>query len=363
MWLSVFFGGIWQFMRNLFSWKNKGKVGKFVGISFGLLALFLCGMISYLVYEDIKRENRWIPYEDVSNRIQFFRKGYNNEPGWIATGLSREKLIENVDWVAVPENEDSLAIFSQNGKRGYFNRYTGKIAISPKYEAAWMFSDGIAAVAENDSISFINDRGEPVISKKFQRDYSLNHIFHGDYCLMGDGLGMVGLIDKKGNWAVSPQYDEILPAPHNYWKMSKISDRSEYWYAYTDKAELVNPDGVKGLEIIEDLGVIYTLPNHLKMVVDFDGNRQEKFLCQEIEPMHYVTDKRDKEGEYIKERTTLYRYTMSDGYEGLCKENGEIVTEPKYWLIKAIGKDLYHCTYRDANSGVIINSAGEITDL
>lgn len=23
MWLSVFFGGIWQFIRNIFSWKNK----------------------------------------------------------------------------------------------------------------------------------------------------------------------------------------------------------------------------------------------------------------------------------------------------------------------------------------------------
>jgi len=66
---------------------------------------------------------------------------------------------------------------------------------------------------------------------------------------------------------------------------------------------------------------------------------------------------------FIQERTTLYRYRMDDGYEGLCKANGDIVTEPLYWLIKPIEKDIYHCTYKDTNSGVIINFNGDITNL
>lgn len=363
MWLSVFFGGIWQFIRNLFSWKNKGRVGKFVGICFGLLALFLCMGIAYAIYDDINRDNRWLNREDVSNRIQFVRKCYTEGPGWISPRLSNEKLIDNVEWVVTPESDDSLAVFSKNGRRGYFNRYTGRETIPPKYDAAWIFSNGVAAVAEGDSIRFINEKGQTAINKAFPRDYRLDPIFHGDFCIMGDGLATVGLIDKAGNWVVNPEYEEIIPCAHNYWKMRKGDEESAIWYAFTDKAEPVNMDGVKVLEINEDLGVIYTLPNHLKMVVDFDGNRQESFLCQDIEAMYYTTDNRDKEGNLIEERTTLYRYRMSDGYEGLCRANGDIVTEPLYWYVKPIGKDLYHCTYKDTSSGVIINSNGKITDL
>lgn len=363
MWLTVFFRGIWQFIRNLFSWKNKGLIGKFVGICLGLLALFICAVIAYAIYDDVKRDNRWVCRENVSDRIQFVKKCYSDDPGWITSRYSDEKLIDKVDWVAVPSSEDSLAVFSKKGKRGYFNRHTGRVAIPAKYDAAWVFSNGIAAVAEDGNIHFINGKGQSVIDKTFPRDYSLNYVFHGDYCLMGDGQGSVGLIDKGGNWVVKPEFDEIVPAVHNYWKMRKGIEESELWYAFTDKAEAINMDGVKTIEISDDLGVIYTLPNHLKMVVDFEGNRQEKFLCQDIEPMYYNSDNRDKEGNLIEERTTLYRYRMSDGYEGLCKANGDIVTEPLYWVVKPIGKDLYHCTYKDTNSGVIINSNGEITDL
>lgn len=363
MWLTVFFKGIWQFIRNLFLWKNKGWVGKFVGICIGVLALFICVAIAYAIYDDVKRDNRWVSREYVSNRIQFVKKCYSDDPGWITLRYGSEKLIDNVDWVAVPESEDSLAVFSKNGKRGYFNRYTGRVAIPTKYDAAWIFSNGIAAVAEGDSIHFINGNGQKAIAKSFPRDNSLGYVFHGDYCLMADGQGGVGLIDKDGNWAVNPEYDEVVPTVHNYWKMRKGIEDSELWYAYTDKAEPVNMDGVMALEINDDLGVIYTLPNHLKMVVDFDGNRLEKFLCQDIEAMYYTSDNRDKDGNLIDEKATLYRYRMSDGYEGLCKADGDIVTEPLYWMIKPIGKDLYHCTYKDTRSGVIINSRGEITTM
>lgn len=363
LWLTVFFRGIWQFIRNLFSWKNKGWIGKFVGICFGLLALFLCFGVAYAIYDDIKRDNRWVDRHDVSNRIQFVKKYYSDDCGWISARDSNKKLIDNVDWVATPESEDSLAVFSKNGKRGYFNRYTGKEAIPAKYDAAWVFSNGIAAIAEGNKIRFVNEKGEPAINKTFDRDYRLNYVFHGDHCIMGDGQGSVGLIDKSGNWIVNPEYDEVIPAVHDYWLMRKGQEESELWFAFTDNAEPVNMDGVREIEITEDLGVIYTLPNHMKMVVDFDGNQQEKFLCQDIEAMYYTSDNRDKEGNLIEERTTLYRYRMSDGYEGLCKENGEIVTEPLYWVVKPIGKDLYHCTYKDTHSGVIINSNGEITDL
>lgn len=362
MWISVLWRGIRQFFGNLFSWKNKGRVGKFVGICFGLFFLSVCVMIGFLIYEDSCRLERWADYEALSPRIQFVHPYDMSKRGWISRSGSREKLVKNVDWVIVPDNQDSLAVFSQNGKRGYINRYSGRVAVTPKYDAAWVFAGDMAAVAEADSIRFINAKGEPAMAKSFPRNHRLNPVFHGDYCIMSNRSdGDMGLIDRYGNWVLEPVYDEILPAPHNYWKVRKGDEESGLWYAFNDRALPLTPSGVRSLEIDEELGVVYTLPNHMSMVVDFEGNRMESFLCSDIEPMYYDTDKRDKEGEFLKEQTTLYRYRMPDGYEGLCKENGEIVTEPLFWIVKSIGKDLYMGIYKNSNIGVIINSNGEIT--
>lgn len=363
MWVTVLFGGLWQFICKIFSWKYYKRGGRFLCICLGVLALFICFGIGYGIYDDIQRNERWVNRDAISNRMEFVRSCRVPKTGWISGKKSREKLLTGIEWVVAPENDDSLAVFSRAGKRGYLNRFTGREAIRAKYDGAWLFSDGIAAVADGDSIRFINEKGQPAFNKAFARDYRLNHVFHGDYCLMGNGDGAVGLIDRQGNWVVEPEYDIIIPAPHNYWKMRKSDGDAALWYAFTDKAEPVNMEGVTTLEINDDLGIIYTLPNHLKMVIDFEGNRQEKFLCQNIEAMYYVSDNLDKDGDRIDERTTLYRYVMSDGYEGLCKANGEIVTEPLYWTITPKGKDLYYCSYKNSDNGVIINSKGEITRL
>lgn len=361
LWLAVFCGGIRQVVSKFFKWIDSKPIWKFAGACLGLLMLTCCFAIWYAAYESNRRESRWTDCTDVSDRIRFVRKSYSSEPGWISGRLDEKKLIENVDWVVVPYDGDSLAVFSQNRKRGYFNRFTGKVSIPPRFDAAWIFSNGIAAVADADSIFFIDRSGVQVFGRKFLRDYWLDYVFYGDYCVMSGSEGRFGLIDKSGNWVIAPEYDRILPAAHNYWKMLKGDEKSGLWYAFTDKAEQVNAEGVTDLDITEDLGVIFTLPNHLKMVVDFNGDRQEKFLCHEIEAMYYDTDCRDCEGKLIQERTTLYRYRMDDGYEGLCREDGELVTEPLYWLVKPIGRDLYHCTYKDTDCGVIINSEGKVT--
>lgn len=67
-----------------------------------------------------------------------------------------------------------------------------------------------------------------------------------------------------------------------------------------------------------------------------------------------------EEGNKIIDATTLMRHRMSDGYEGLCTVDGDIITEPTYWEVMSITKDTYLCKYKDVSAGVIINSRGEI---
>lgn len=362
-WISVFFGGIRQFISNIFSWKNKTLFRRVVCSAITTcIVIITCGII-YSVCLEYKREYSWTRNEPISSQMNFSRLAYRDEPGWITNKYTGEVITRDVDWIQISDDEDSLAVFSSKGKRGYINRFSGKVAIAPKFDKAWTFSSGIAAVAKGNTVFFINHSGKAINKKTFTYSPQNSYAYHGDYCIMNDENDMQGLIDRSGNWKINPEYECISPAPHNYWKMRKGSNENGLWYAFTDKAEPVNSFGVKQLEISEDLGVVYSLPNHLKMVVDFNGNKMEKFLCRNIEALYYDTEQRDTTNNFIPAKCTLYRYRMDDGYEGLCRENGDIVTEPLYWNISAVGKDIYHCSYHNSEVGVIINSKGEVTKL
>lgn len=44
---------------------------------------------------------------------------------------------------------------------------------------------------------------------------------------------------------------------------------------------------------------------------------------------------------------------------GLCTADGGIVTEPLYFNIYPVGKDLYLCSYHDSHASILVNSKGE----
>ena len=71
-----------------------------------------------------------------------------------------------LDWTQRSQN-DSLAVFCTDSKRGYYNMYTGEIAIPAQYRRAWVFAEGLAAVQKNGNIGFINHQGETVIDFKY----------------------------------------------------------------------------------------------------------------------------------------------------------------------------------------------------
>ena len=73
--------------------------------------------------------------------------------------VTAEKI--KFDWTSSSPN-DSLGVFCSDGKRGYYNSYTGKIVVPAQYRRAWIFSEGLAGVQKNghivstfDTLSFL----------------------------------------------------------------------------------------------------------------------------------------------------------------------------------------------------------------
>lgn len=364
-WLANLGKGLWQaicWVGRCLNPKYKTPFWRIIWSVLTICIVVATCIITHVWYQMEREElHRFGHKQRISNQLTFVKPRYSTKPGIIQNFITGEFIAKDIDWIALPADEDSLIVYSKDDKRGYINRFSGEIAIPAKYSKAWVFSGGVAAVAEGDSVYFIDHSGKAVNNKKFAYNPK-NHgyVFHGDYCAMAVDDGLMGLIDRNGNWAVEPKYQWIISEANNFWRAREGDSQTGLWYALNDRAELVTEIGYPEITISEDFGIIATLPNHLQVSYGFDGTKSDKFLCRDLEKMYYDKDEWDEEGNKIIDATTLMRYRMSDGYEGLCTVDGDIITEPIYWEIAPITKDTYLCKYKDASAGVIVNSKGEI---
>ena len=231
-----------------------------------------------------------------------------------------------LDWTQ-ESSHDSLAVFCSDNKRGYYNMYTGEIAVPAQYRRAWVFAEGLAAVQKNGNIGFIDHKGNVVIDFKFP--YHGNplseFIFENGRCVVADNHGKCGVIDTKGNWLIKPEYDDV----------SVFKE-----YAIVSKAGI-------------------------RMQVDYDGTVLNSFVLDNISRLTYDTKvlatNRDGEPSYVDRTidTGFFSYRVG-GRCGLMNSDCERLTEPLYTSISAVDKNMFRATLFDNYSEVILNSRGEV---
>ena len=242
-----------------------------------------------------------------------------------ATGKVTIKDIK-LDWTTSSPN-DSLSVYCTEGKRGYYNAYTGEIAIPAQYRRAWVFSEGLAAVQKNGMIGFIDHKGRTVIDFKFP--YHGNPLseftFKHGHCVAADTTGKCGVINKQGEWIIKPEYDNVS--------------------AYEEYA------------IVSKAGV--------RMQVGYDGKVLNSFVLDDIDRLTYTVQERyeNREGEieYLDKEidTGLFSYRVG-GRCGLMDANCHRLTEPLYKSITAVDKNMFRATLIDYYSEVILNAKGEV---
>ena len=231
-----------------------------------------------------------------------------------------------LDWTQ-ESSRDSLAVFCSEKKRGYYNMYTGEIAIPAQYRRAWVFAEGLAAVQKNGMIGFLDHKGNTVID--FQFPYHGNplseFVFSDGHCVVADTLGKCGVIDKKGNWLIKPEYDNISACKE---------------YAIVSKA------GVR-------------------MQVSYDGTVMNSFVLDDIKRLTYTVkeryENRKGEIEYLDKKidTGLFSYRVG-GRCGLMDANCNRLTEPLYESITAVDNNMFRATLIDYYSEVILNAKGVV---
>lgn len=231
-----------------------------------------------------------------------------------------------LDWTTSSPN-DSLSVYCSEGKRGYYNAYTGEVAVEAQYRRAWVFSEGLAAVQKNGMVGFIDHKGKTVIP--FRYPYHGNplssFIFKDGHCVVADTTGKCGVINRAGEWMINPLYDDVS--------------------AYEEYA------------IVSKAGV--------RLQVDYNGKVINSFVLDQIARLTYTEEERfenkDGEIEYIDKNvdTGMFGYRVG-GRWGLMDANCNRLTEPLYSSIIAVDKNMFRATLIDYYSEVILNAKGEV---
>lgn len=289
---------------------------------------------------------------------------YNREHGFIFDKRTGEKLLDGIEWIALPLGNDSLVCYSDGKLRGYFNANDGKVVIKPKYRHAWVFSNGVAGVEEDGYIKFIDATGRVVLDKGMVYDSRRHgYVFSNGY-LMAESKesGLYGLMDKLGNWVIPAEYNTIEASYDNaFWCLGKGDSSAVY-----DK-ELNNViPFIAGRIKFSDQTINAIMADHTICKYDFKGKIISNFCVFDVIPLDYKTDWNYYEDEdmiekseyVIKDCARLRYYVAGDNYKGLITEEGRIMTMPIYKEIKAIGPDTYLCDVGDGCL-VVVNGNGE----
>lgn len=228
-------------------------------------------------------------------------------------------------------------------KWGYIND-NGIFVITPQYDGAGEFSEGLATVSVGDKSGFINKKGEFVI----------NPIFDclSTFC---EGLAMacdgekIGFINMQGEWAIYPQFDyaedfsDGLAKAGNNGKYGFIDKNGvfvidqvfdEIWddrKTFSEEMIPINIDGKWGYYNKKGQMVI-------KPQFDYACNFSEGLACVNINGKSGFVN---KEGKMVIEpqfNQSAYDYSFSDGLAavklndlfGYINKDGEWVITPQF---------------------------------
>lgn len=389
---KVFFTVVWRgicqtlaWFFGLFGYKRDGKFAKCVwglfAVSGSLLmaffAFFIICAICETVYEKCFKGHdcdlEYCYHSEYINRDIYFHNTEDGK-GYIYNKRTGEKLIKHIAWIAKPLGKDTLVCYSDGKKRGYFSKNSGKVIIKPKYDHAWVFSDGLASVDDNGYIKFIDGTDKVVIDQKMPYIPNMEgYVFHSGYCVVDTDDGeLCGLIDRKGKIVLAKEYSSICPT--NDLEMWRITKGKENGLLDKDLKPII-PLTECTMWVCDNM-VDMTMPDHTMRKYDLQGNLINDFYVASVRTLEYSKDEvlyrtdktTDDEGNTVDTTIESYHpvatarmraYVAGDGYEGLINADGHVITMPLYKEISAIGYDLYLCEVSNSDN-VIVNGKGEI---
>lgn len=303
---------------------------------FGLGVFIICACLASVRIEDRSDNKRWYYEKTINDSLRLDKDYPDKEYARIYNLNTRRYVSPKMRWVSLGVSEgDSLTVFcDMEGRRGYINLHTGKIVIPGRYDHAWNFSEGLAAVCRDNRIGFINTAGEEIIPCQFPTSQHaiqrLGYAFHDGYCIVTNSKNECGLINQSGQLVVDTIYDCI-------WAPSACGARI---FQDGGKYGLMDIDGTITLPL--DHEFIYSYGEQLLAVdggvmrqIDKYGNVLTTFCSDyDLRPMFLPSD-------YDQEHPTGYFKYYVYGCKGIINGEGQIVIPAIYNEINQLDEHLF----------------------
>lgn len=193
-------------------------------------------------------------------------------------------ITDSIDWIYSDQSGECIVPFSRNDKRGYVNIMECTIHIPPKYDHAWVFREGHAAVEIKGSLFFIDKNDKPII-EGYNYIPNKDFYFNNGFSMAGKD-SLVGLIDKEGKWIISPIYDYIKLYDRNTIHAILPNHRI---IVYNSKGKKINDCFINHIQINEKNPYIYIYESDRGWfgLMNFSGNRMSEPLYQSINMLEY----------------------------------------------------------------------------
>lgn len=275
-----------------------------------------------------------------------------------ATG---KKLTPKLQYIYNGFVSDTLTVFEdKNGKRGYLNAYTGRIAIPAQFEHAWIFSEGVGAVVKNGKLGFIDHQGNWAIQPRFRyAEEDVEYVFHNGLCTVKDSCGLFGLIDLDGNYVLEPKYTIIQRVEND----CRLMQKGDFDGLYCDSTRQMVLECVYDNIAINDEGITLTrdgrkwmMSHDLKTVIyPYLFDYQNTFTVYLDEEDEYG-DRKHYEYQPIGYYQVHYRYGL------LNRRTGLPITPAIYSGIQYVTPNLFDCKLAGGcvEDHVFINANGDI---
>ena len=348
---------IWRWMRA--HWKGMLKTAcRLALVAIGIIAALIIFEYAYDKWDDHfgTRGSRMISQKH-KIRVVYFADGTDRVKDLKTGRWTTPKL----RWVADEPPVDSISVFcDREGRRGFYNTHTGKITIKGQYKHAWYFSDGVAAVVgDDDRVQFINYDGSPAVPGRYHYSPGYDYVFKDGLCQIWiDSTNTSGLLRKDGTWALEPVYEHLSETYKGGWRITSADD---HWQLWTADFTPVFPETYEHITMNEERNAVYLTKNHIKQMVDFEGNVLEPFVIDRTRNLHYLTQYSEEEcDEYdIVPEVVVYCVGCREGL--MDKRTGRILTPPAYYDLSMISRTLVRAQFEYwDDASIILDLKGNI---
>ena len=259
---------------------------------------------------------------------------------------AKKYVTRKLKWVSGIPDRDSLTVFcDKNDKRGFLNTKTGEIVIAGRFEHAWVFSEGLAAVVEpGGKMGFIDKTGHYVIAPRLDYIPSHDYVFKHGVCCIQNREGYQGLLSREGEWVVPQEYSHIdyieatdMFVPEKDGKEGLLKNGSFEWVypiEYDDIAWTDAPTG-KGYILYKDFHSWH---------IAIDGTVIDEFLVDDTQELKYMIKYNSDEAKEYAISDQVISFRVYGLWGVMDKHTGKVLVPAKYGNIKMISEHIIKCS-------------------